>query len=345
MVGGSELRAITLNNAIIEHTPHESFLFAERNIPERLEKLLDPKVKLYKNLFAPNEEAIEALYGLDCLLIVNSDMKSACLSDYWRGLSEQHSTEIDLRRIKQMVFLFNFLVSPARHLYTIERYCKNIKIITTNRKFFDEITSQDRYELARHFPRMILESPINPNLYTTEKTESTAIRIGCHSKTPDFKWNEDWPKLIVKCKERLKDKIEFDFMGMSSKRAAEVKKTGIPLIIRKENEISVKEFLTGIDIFTFYPSASREEPWARCNGEAMASACPILTIPKGGNLDQVINGNNGYLCKKTDDFFKRIVELVEHPEKIKMMAENSLRLSRNFTSEKVINRFLEFINA
>jgi len=191
---------------------------------------------------------------------------------------------------------------------------------------------------------MILESPINPDLYDTKKTESTAIRCGCHSKTPDFKWNEEWPKLITKCKDRLKEKIEFDFMGMSSKRVAEVRKTGIPVKIKKENEMSVKEYLNNIDIFAFFPCFKREEPWSRVIAEGMTSGCPILTTKKGGNLDQVIHGNNGYLCKKTDDFFKRIVELVEYPEKVKIMGKNSFRLSKNFTSEKIINRFLEFIN-
>jgi len=343
LCGGSEARAIELCNAIVTYTDHESYLFTEKDIPDRLEKALDPRVKLYKNLFLPSPNNIEKLYDLDVLLVISTDSKSYTLSDFWEGRSEKHGTKVDLHKIKKMVFLFNFLVSPARHLYTIERYVRDIKIITANTKFFEEISKQDRYELVRHFPRMILESPINPDLYDSQKTESEILRFGFHSKNPDNKWNDDIPKLIEKCRIRLGQRVNFDFMGMNSKRAREVRAIDRKTTLRQENEISVREYLHGIDIFMFFPSYSRSEPWSRCLGEAMMSGCPIITTDKGGNKDQVVHGNNGFLCKSTNDFFKHIVYLTENREKIVQMSKNSLLLARHFTSENVIKRFIDFV--
>tara|TARA_Y100000310_G_C20612240_1_gene778640 strand:- start:191 stop:1258 length:1068 start_codon:yes stop_codon:yes gene_type:complete len=343
MAGGSEFRATELANAVARHSSHDAYLLAEKKIPEKIEKYLEPSVKVFKHLFSSDDPIYEVLYELDTLLIINTDCKSFTLADYWLGKSERHGKEVDLRKMKQMVFLFNFLISPSRHLYSIERYCKDIRIITTNTKFFNEVSSQDRYELVRHLPRTILQSPINPDLYDTTKTESSAIRFGMHSKGPENKWNDELPKLIEKCKDRLGDKIQFDFMGMNSKRAKEVKSSNGTVQIRKEDEVSVKEYLTGIDVFTFFPSWSREEPWARVVGEAMMSGCPVLATKKGGNLDQIVHGNNGFLCKSWNDFFKNIVQLTESPEKIQQLSRNSLLLARNFASQKVIQKLLEFI--
>ena len=72
--------------------------------------------------------------------------------------------------------MFNFLISPSRYLNKIAERGPKVGIITTNTKFYEEVTSQDRYEDVRRFPRIRLESPIEPNTVTTEKTKSDKIR-------------------------------------------------------------------------------------------------------------------------------------------------------------------------
>jgi len=75
----------------------------------------------------------------------------------------------------------------------------------------------------------------------------------------------------------------------------------------------------------------------------MASGCPILATNKGGNKDQVIHGNNGFLCKSQKDFHKAIIYFMEHKEKIAKMGINSLLYSRFFSSEYIIEKFIKFI--
>jgi glycosyltransferase involved in cell wall biosynthesis len=64
-----------------------------------------------------------------------------------------------------------------------------------------------------------------------------------------------------------------------------------------------------------------------------------------GNKDQVVHRNNGYLCDNVEDFAKWIGHLVENPEAIKVLGRNAALYSRQFTSENVIKRYLEFIAA
>ena len=47
--------------------------------------------------------------------------------------------------------------------------------------------------------------------------------------------------------------------------------------------------------------------------------------------------------KEQKDFYKHIIYLIEHKNKIKEMGENSLLYSKFFTSEYVINKLIKFI--
>ena len=111
----------------------------------------------------------------------------------------------------------------------------------------------------------------------------------------------------------------------------------------RENEIPVKDFLDMLDIFMFFPSFKREEPWCRVIAEAMVSGLPVLATDKGGNSDQVLHGSSGFICKKTDDFYKRIIEMKENFKTTEAMSENSIRISKDFTAEAVVTRLLRCI--
>ena len=343
MAGGSEFRCAEMANSILKFTDHTPYLMSEKDFPSRIKEYAEDDVELVPNVFLPEPKNMEKLYEMDHILVVNTDCKNFTTLDYWAGKSERHGVACDLSKIKHFVFLFNFIVSPSRKLYEVSEAGPDVSIITANTKFFDEISEQDRYERVRLFPRMQLESPINPELYTIEKKESDKIRIGMHSKGVGNKWNDDWQWLIKKMNERLgDDRVIFDFMGMPGKLSTKLKAIK-NVIARPEDHVTVRDYLSHIDVFCFFPSWGREEPWGRVVGEAMMSGCPIVTTNKGGNLDQVVEGHNGFLCKNKDTFFKRLIYLVEHPNVIECMGYNSERLAKNFTSERVVEKFIRFI--
>jgi len=343
MCGGSEFRCAEMCNGIAKHTKHSAFLLSEAKMPEKIKDKLNPKVRTYENVFLPEPINLKKLYEMDTLLIINTDAKDFTTADYWQGKSQRHSvTGLDLSKLGQMVFLFNFIVSPSRHLDSLCAYNKNIKILTAGRKFFLEIGEQDRYERVRHIPRMQLNSPINSEDYDLPKTKSKKLRIGMHSKGASGKWNKDWPKLIEMCNERMKDRISFDLMGMNRDTAKKIK-TSSNVKLRKEDSITVPKYLKGLDIFCFFPDFRREEPWARCTAEALVSGCPLLATPRGGNVDQVIRGNNGFLCKDTKAFFQKIVYLAEHQDEVIKMSENAKLVARDYSTEKVIEKFMNYV--
>ena len=342
MSGGSERRCIELCNGITKYTNHHPFLLAEKSIPEAL---LDNNITGFKVrtnvLKHPNH-----LYDMDNIIIVNTDSKNFSTLDYWNGKSSEHTTEIDISKLKRVFFLYNFLISPSRNLDKLIDAGMNVGgIITTNQRFFNEVTKQDRYENVRILPPYILNSPIYPWILTPRiRRSKDKLCFGMHSKSLGSKWNTEIPKLIKQLNDRygIDGKISFRFMGIKKEVAKQLEK--IPNVTcLKENEEKVKDFLDSLDIFLFFPDYKREEPWARVIAEAMISGLPIIASEKGGTPDQVLRYNNGLLCKKYNDYYKNCVYLIEHRDILEKMSMNSMKRSRNFHSENIIRELMRIL--
>jgi len=331
MAGGSERRCVELANGIMRHTPHRACILAEKEFPGSLTKLVDDGVEVIPNALTKPAHFVEAA----CVIVVNTDCREFSTIDYWRGKSHRHSTPVGIVNIKKMLFLYNFLVSPSQHLHEIAEFV-DVGIITTNLKFFNEITKQDRYARVRTLPRYILGSPINPGDIKVRVRDKAKV-FGCHSKRLGSKWNPDWPKLEEKITRRY-PLAEFRFMGMKDAIAK-----GMRGACLKENAESVSDYLDSLDVFVFFPEYKREEPWARVIAEAMVAGLPIVALNRGGTSDQVLTHNNGILCKKFDDYHKALVYLIEHPKIIETMSRNSIRISKEFHTENVIKRLMGMI--
>lgn len=348
MCGGSEFRGCELANGISKFTEHKvTLLVRGTRMPQGLKDYLDPSVVVITDALSnPNE-----FYAQDAILTINTDSKDFTTCDYWDGKSSQGSSVVDLGKIKKMAFLFNFLVSPSRHLDLIKERGPKVGIITTNTRFYNEITSQDRYASVKALPRIRLESPINPERHDNKPRPLAPNRlvVGMHSKGLDNKWNEDLVYVINKINNRFQDSnpFHFHFMGVSGDRRKDFEKAKFKNVtLYKENEIPVREFLNATDIFMFMPSWKREEPWARVVAEGMMSGCPIMATNKGGNLDQVVDHHNGYLCKRKDDFFKYLCLLAAHPMLVTNMGENSRRRAiTEFKTELIVKRLVRFLES
>lgn len=338
MAGGSEFRAAEMATALSDLPDHQAVLLVEKTISPKLRSAIGGKVEIHESVFGNG--SVEAFYSVDHLLVINSDSRDFTTSDYWQGRTPHHACAVDLARIKQMVFLFNFLVSPARHLAGIRALVPDVRIITANAKFFHEISEQSRYEPVRHYPRMQLESPINPAV-AQPKSASTRLRFGMHSLAAASKWNDQWSALIERINRDHQDRVSWDFMGMPKAIGAQIHANNVR--IRKEFAVPVAEFLRELDVFVFFTSWKREEPWARSAAEALMSGCPVVATGKGGNGHQVIHGNTGFLCKNLEDFAAACQRLIESPEILAAMRANAQALARQFTSAEVMRKFLQFI--
>ncbi len=343
MAGGSEFRCVELANGINKYTEHTSFLLAEKGMPSKLLKYIDKSVNVIENCFLD----LDYFYKMDKIIVVNTDAKDFSTIDYWLGKSTRHSHSIEISKLKDktIYFLYNFIVSPSRHLYQLEGMGIDVGIFTTNQKFFDEISKQDRYENVRHLPRYILTSPIDPDrLNTFVREPKDKVCFGMHSKRLGNKWNDEFKRLISDINKRYtKDQVEFRFMGVKESLRKEIESIENVTCL-KEDEVSVRDFLSDIDVFLFFPEWKREEPWARVIAEAMVSGCPIIALDKGGTKDQVLKDNNGFLCKKYNDYYQSIVKMMEHKDVIPVMSENSIRISKDFYTEKVIEKLVNILD-
>jgi len=329
--GGSEFRAAEMANSLVR-AGHETYIFCESKINEKVRATCIEKVQILEEIFTKTEK----LYEVDSILIINTDSYNFSKLEYWEG------KKVDLTKIKQLVILYNFVLDPSKHLPTINTKCSDVRIITANKHFFNEISTQSRFNEIRHYPRICLESPIDPDKVLSEKTKSDKIRIGRHSKSISYKFNKEMLLLIQKINEKYKDKVSWDFLGVDGENAKEL--DSIPnVIIRKEFSIPVKEYLQNIDIFLFFIDWGRIEPWSRAVAEGMVSGCPILANNKGGNKDQILHGNNGFLCNSLDEFCGYLDYLIENPDWIKKFGKNSIIYSREFTPDKILKKYLDFI--
>lgn len=349
MAGGSEFRCLELANGIADHTDHQAFLLAEKKMPDKLKEYISPKVSVVENCFA----SPSYFYNSNYIIVINTDSVEFSTLDYWMGKSSRHNFSIDMHRLrgKTMCFLYNFLISPSRHLKRFTEIGIKVKVVSTNTKFFHEITKQDRYEDIRILPRYILESPINPeklDIFIREPKEE--ICFGMHSKRSGNKWNDEFYKLIQEINKRYIDsgsqnenpKIEFRFMGIKE----DLRKKMIEfsnVVAMKEDEETVRDFLKQIDVFLFFPDWKREEPWARVIAEAIVSGCPVIALDKGGTSDQVLNYNNGILCKNYKDYFKSVVYFIEHKGAISEMSKNSIAIGRSFYSKSIIEKLVRIL--
>lgn len=336
--GGSEMRCIELANAIRQYTKHSSYIFCEGRMSDKLKSRVNDRVRVHQHIF---KKKTDKLYEVDTLIVVNTDSKHFTTADYWEGKTEKHQTFVDLTLMKQMVFIFNYLVSPSKRLPTIEQYCPNLKIITTNNKFFQEIGR--KYRDIIHIPRIILESPINADSVKSTKIPCDKIRIGCLSKPVNDKWNNDWAELIEFINQTIgKDKIQWRFLGIPEN--LKQKFNGMDNIeCNREFSIPVKDFLEQLDIFVYLPNFGREEPWSRSIAEALLSGCPTITTQKGGSPDQIVHGNNGFLCENLEQFKERVAFLCNNPKILQSMQKLCLKKSQYFTSENIIRKLMDFI--
>ncbi len=336
--GGSERRCAELANGIVKLGLPVRILCREDKFPPQLQKILDPKVELVLDCL----KKPEYFYSSDQILTVNTDSREFTSTAYWKTF-----LDIEKLRGKTMVFLFNFIVSPARSLNDFEKIGANVGIITTNDRFFKELSSKDKHNNVKHLPRMVLESPIDPSkLIRAENPDSSTFKAGFLSKAYDDKWNDDIVTLITKLSELSSESRKFVFKLMGAKHSLRDVLSKMPNVgVYGENAFSVSDFLKDCNVFVFFPSYKRQEPWARVIGEAMMAGLPILALDnEGGTKSQVIDGNNGFLCKTLQDFVDKSVYLFANPELARKMGKNSYIYASEFTSENICKKLVKFMD-
>lgn len=74
--------------------------------------------------------------------------------------------------------------------------------------------------------------------------------------------------------------------------------------------------------------------------EYMASSLPIIAIEGTLPTNVLQNGKNGYFVKDSNDLTDKIIQLLEKPEMVKKMSENSLEMVQEFSWQKIVNSII-----
>jgi hypothetical protein len=342
-MAGTEHRAIEMANAIVRHTNHKCTLLCERGITQYMLSKADPNVKIAVETFGERGISANQLYQLDTLLIINSDIQEYSQLTYWQGRTNRHKYSIEINKIPQITFLYNFILHPATKLHEIAEICPDTRIIVANHDMSNTLSTDKKYDKIKLLPRLILESPIDPHI-TNNKNPYNKIRIGRHTNSQSHKYNEDHTKLITIINETHENQIIWDFMGIPPNKETELSQFK-NVITRKPFSTDVPEYLKDIDIYLQFISYTRNEPWSRGVAEAMRSGCPILATNKGGHRDQIIHGNTGFLCDTIDDFNKHLTWFLDNPQLIHVLGYNAYTHSKQFLPINVIGKYLDFITS
>lgn len=76
---------------------------------------------------------------------------------------------------------------------------------------------------------------------------------------------------------------------------------------------SVEQFYSDVDIFVHYTKKTSSDGWGRPVTEAMASGLPVVAERRGGVVEQIEDGVDGFLCDTNDEFVERIDQLYADP--------------------------------
>jgi hypothetical protein len=102
---------------------------------------------------------------------------------------------------------------------------------------------------------------------------------------------------------------------------------------------SRQKFLQNVDVFLFYPSWKRQEPWSRSIGRPWRAAVQSLRR-SGGNEDQIIRQQR-FPLRSLDDFDRFLSEMIEARAFIASGGMPTLR--GFFNSPFIVQKLMEFI--
>lgn len=232
------------------------------------------------------------------------------------------------------------------------------KISVAQKKFYNncDITYVPSESIMNELAQMnidisrmkIWKRGINTSLFSPQKKDLAYIRSLTGNSQPNILfasrlvWEKNLDTLIkvYELCEQKKKGYNFIIAGDGTARKFCAQKMKNAVFTGKINHTQLSVLYASSDIFLF-PSIS--ETYGNVVLEAMASGLPCIIADKGGQVDFIQHGINGFKCKAFDeyDFLDKIETLLSSALLQRQFSQNSLLRSKSFDWNELTNTYFE----
>ncbi|MGC9124298.1 MAG: glycosyltransferase family 4 protein [Thermoplasmata archaeon] len=202
-----------------------------------------------------------------------------------------------------------------------------LKKIVINRKMLERFSNEKplKITVTSHIKGKIIIAP--------EKRDGNLVLIQLRSG------EDKGGDIGIKAAEIIKNmrpEVKFISFGTYNKK--------IPIYIEHHGYVSDSEYIKLFNIASIFIMPSLVEGFSTPVLEAMSCGCVPVATACGGPEEMINEGINGYLVPIMDPeaIAKKVIELIDHPDKRIEMAYKGIETSKNYSLEKM---GAEFINA
>lgn len=172
------------------------------------------------------------------------------------------------------------------------------------------------------------------------KEEKVILSVG------QFIYRKGFDVLLHAC-QNLKDNIGVYIVGGDPKDEYLQLQKDLELknvhFVKFKNKEALKEYYKAADVFVL---PTREDIWGLVINEAMANGLPVVTTDKCiAGLELVKNGINGYIIpvNNSEELADKMNTVINNPCMCKIMAENNLKVIKNYTIKTMAQRHIEIL--
>ena len=337
--GGAEKQAVIDANALCADNNVHLIVFNDGELKEQVDK----KVKLIileKKGYISTAKKIRQLIIENKIEIVNSSLFAsmiisvlACNKINVPVIWHFHSHEYDMPYKSKLAFKYFAKKSCLKKiLFVSEELLKHFENI--NLGFSEERTS-------------VLYNNITVPVSKNEKKNSNYVRIGYIGRIIKLKRVEYLIELAVFLRNNGINNFKIDIVG-EGESLASLKKLAEDKAIKENVEFhgfrrDVEKYY---DLFDIFALPSSEECLSISLMDACAKSLPCVAFNAGGNNEIIINKENGFIVEDKNEFFSKILVLIQNADLRKEMGSKSFEISakkfnKEIRMEKLMKIFTE----
>src|SRR5829696_6888374 len=173
---------------------------------------------------------------------------------------------------------------------------------------------------------------------TSDSSGSAGFTVGRLSRTDYFKHHPDDAALY---RQLVEHGCRVRIMGPSQLLKAELRGLeSIELLPAYAQEAHL--FLQGLDCFFYRTSENYLEPSGRVITEAMACGLPVVCHNRGGYVEWIDHGHNGFLFDTQQEALEIVLKLKEEPALRERVGKEARRTAEELFSDAVRSEIVEF---